>query len=59
MTKTADDIVAFGELLIDFAPHSINEGDNLFFPSIPAVLNIYGCTIAMIGKVGKDLLTSC
>ncbi len=57
------DVVALGELLIDFAPVSVNEAG---YPTIAAnpggapanflaALNKYGCTTAMIGKVGSDM----
>ncbi len=57
------DVVALGELLIDFAPHSVNEGGYPVFSANPggapgnflAALNRYGCKTAMIGKVGDDL----
>ncbi len=57
------DVVALGELLIDFAPQSVN-GDG--YPTLSAnpggapgnflaALNVYGCRTAMIGKVGDDM----
>ena len=57
------DVVALGELLIDFAPHSVNEGGYPVLSANPggapgnflAALNIYGCKTAMIGKVGDDM----
>ncbi len=57
------DVVALGELLIDFAPHSVNEGGYPVLSAHPggapgnylAALNMYGCKTAMIGKVGDDL----
>ncbi len=57
------DVVALGELLIDFAPHSVNEGGYPVLSANPggapgnflAALNRYGCKTAMIGKVGDDL----
>ena len=57
------DVVALGELLIDFAPHSVNEGGYPVLSANPggapgnflAALNKYGCKTAMIGKVGDDL----
>ena len=57
------DVVALGELLIDFAPHSVNEGGYPVLSAHPggapgnflAALNMYGCKTAMIGKVGDDM----
>ena len=57
------DVVALGELLIDFAPHSVNEGGYPVLSANPggapgnflAALNMYGCKTAMIGKVGDDM----
>ena len=57
------DVVALGELLIDFAPQSVNESGYPVLSANPggapgnflAALNQYGCTTAMIGKVGDDL----
>ncbi len=57
------DVVALGELLIDFAPHSVNEGGYPVLSANPggapgnflAALNMYGCKTGMIGKVGDDL----
>ena len=57
------DVVALGELLIDFAPKSVNE---MGYPTLAAnpggapgnflaALNKYGFTTAMIGKVGDDM----
>ena len=57
------DVVALGELLIDFAPKYVN---NAGYPTLSAnpggapgnflaALNKYGCKTAMIGKVGDDL----
>ena len=43
------DVIALGELLIDFAPYSTNEAG---YPL--AALARYGCKTAMIGKVGDD-----
>lgn len=56
------DVVALGELLIDFAPVSTNAAG---YPTVAAqpggapgnflaALQIYGCTTALIGKVGAD-----
>ncbi len=57
------DVTALGELLIDFAPKSVDaEG----YPTLAAnpggapgnflaALNRYGCSVAMIGKVGEDM----
>ena len=60
------DVVALGELLIDFAPKSI---DDAGYPTLAAnpggapgnfltALNKYGCKTAMIGKVGSDMFGS-
>jgi len=57
------DVVALGELLIDFAPKSVNEAGYPVLSANPggapgnflAALNQYGCKTAMIGKVGADL----
>ena len=57
------DVVALGELLIDFAPQAVN---NEGYPTLAAnpggapgnflaALNKYGCKTAMIGKVGADM----
>ena len=56
------DVVALGELLIDFAPVSTDEAG---YPTVTAqpggapgnflaALQKYGCSTAMIGKVGQD-----
>ena len=57
------DVTALGELLIDFAPHSVNEAGYPTLSANPggapgnflAALNRYGCRTAMIGKVGDDM----
>lgn len=57
------DVVALGELLIDFAPSSVNESGYPVLSANPggapgnflAALNRYGCKTAMIGKVGEDM----
>ena len=57
------DVIALGELLIDFAPHSTNEGGYPVLSANPggapgnflAALAKYGCNVAMIGKVGGDM----
>ena len=57
------DVVALGELLIDFAPKSVNENGYPILSANPggapgnflAALNKYGCSTAMIGKVGDDM----
>ncbi|MBR6027911.1 MAG: carbohydrate kinase [Clostridia bacterium] len=57
------DVVALGELLIDFAPVSVNEAGYPTLSANPggapgnflAALNKYGCSTAMIGKVGDDM----
>jgi len=56
------DVVALGELLIDFAPYSTNEAGYPILSANPggapgnflAALARYGCKTAMIGKVGDD-----
>ena len=56
------DVVALGELLIDFAPQSVNESGYPVLSANPggapgnflAALTKYGCKTAMIGKVGDD-----
>ncbi len=56
------DVVALGELLIDFAPQSVNEAGYPVLSANPggapgnflAALTRYGCRTAMIGKVGDD-----
>ena len=60
------DVVALGEVLIDFAPKSINEAGYPTLSANPggapgnflAALNKYGCKTAMIGKVGSDMFGS-
>ena len=57
------DVTALGELLIDFAPHSVNEAGYPVLSANPggapgnflAALTKYSCKTAMIGKVGDDL----
>ena len=57
------DVVALGELLIDFAPKYVNDAGYPTLSANPggapgnflAALNKYGCKTAMIGKVGDDL----
>ncbi len=57
------DVVALGELLIDFAPQSVNGNGYPVLAANPggapgnflAALNRYGCKTAMIGKVGDDM----
>ena len=57
------DVTALGELLIDFAPHSTNDAGYPVLSANPggapgnflAALNKYGCSVAMIGKVGDDM----
>ncbi|MDO5325639.1 MAG: carbohydrate kinase [Clostridia bacterium] len=57
------DVLALGELLIDFAPKSVNEAGYPVLSANPggapgnflAALNKYGCKTAMIGKVGQDM----
>lgn len=56
------DVIALGELLIDFAPQSTNEAGYPVLSANPggapgnflAALSKYGCRTAMIGKVGED-----
>ena len=56
------DVVALGELLIDFAFQSVNADGYPTLTAQPggapgnflAALQAYGCSTAMIGKVGKD-----
>lgn len=56
------DVIALGELLIDFAPQSKNETGYPVLAANPggapgnflAALSKYGCRTAMIGKVGED-----
>ena len=56
------DVVALGELLIDFAPVSTDEAGYPTLKAQPggapgnflAALQRYGCTTALIGKVGDD-----
>ncbi len=57
------DVTALGELLIDFAPKSVDEAGYPTLAANPggapgnflAALNKYGCKTAMIGKVGEDM----
>ena len=57
------DVIALGELLIDFAPYATNEAGYPVLSAQPggapgnflAALTKYGCSTAMIGKVGADL----
>jgi len=57
------DVTALGELLIDFAPQAVNEAGYPVLSANPggapgnflAALNKYGCSTAMIGKVGDDM----
>ena len=57
------DVVALGELLIDFAPQSVSEAGYPVMAANPggapgnflAALNKYGCKTAMISKVGDDM----
>ena len=57
------DVTALGELLIDFAPKSVDEAGYPTLAANPggapgnflAALNKYGCSVAMIGKVGEDM----
>lgn len=62
MMQKKYDVVALGELLIDFAPAGHSEQGNQFFEACPggapcnvlAMLNKLGKKTAFIGKVGKD-----
>ena len=57
------DVIALGEILIDFAPKGNNEAGYPILSAQPggapgnflAALNRYGCRTAMIGKVGDDM----
>lgn len=57
------DVTALGELLIDFAPKSVDAAGYPTLAANPggapgnflAALNRYGCSVAMIGKVGDDM----
>ena len=57
------DVIALGELLIDFAPKSVNESGYPVLAANPggapgnflAALTKYGRSTAMIGKVGDDM----
>jgi len=57
------DVTALGELLIDFAPKSVDAAGYPTLAANPggapgnflAALNKYGCSVAMIGKVGEDM----
>ena len=57
------DVTALGELLIDFAPKSVDAAGYPTLAANPggapgnflAALNRYGCSVAMIGKVGEDM----
>ena len=60
------DVVALGEVLIDFAPKSVDEAGYPTLSANPggapgnflAALNKYSCKTAMIGKVGSDMFGS-
>ena len=57
------DVLALGELLIDFTPHGVSEsGANLFEQNpggapanVLAALTKLGCKTGFIGKVGEDM----
>ena len=57
------DVAALGELLIDFAPHSVNAAGYPVLSANPggapanflAALSRYGCRTVLIGKVGEDM----
>ncbi len=61
--KRMYDVVALGELLIDFAPQSVDQEGYPTLAAHPggapgnflAALSKYGCRTAMIGKVGDDV----
>ena len=58
------DVIALGEMLIDFAPYSVNESGYPVLSANPggapanflAALTRYGCRTALICKVGDDIL---
>lgn len=60
---TMYDVIALGELLIDFAPNGVNDAGYPILSANPggapgnflAALAKYGRNVAMIGKVGDDL----
>jgi fructokinase len=62
MDKKAFDVVALGELLVDFTQNGLSEQGNLLFEANPggapanvlAMLRKLGKRCAFIGKVGKD-----
>ena len=57
------DVVSLGEMLIDFAPKSVDAAGYPTLAANPggapanflAALNKYGCSVAMLGKVGDDM----
>ena len=57
------DVVSLGEILIDFAPKSVDAAGYPTLAANPggapgnflAALNKYGCSVAMLGKVGDDM----
>jgi len=57
------DVTALGELLIDFAPKSVDAAGYPTLAANPggapgnflAALNQFGCSVAMLGKVGDDM----
>ena len=57
------DVVALGEVLIDFTPYGLSEGGQALFEQNPggapanvlAALARLGCRTAFIGKVGEDM----
>lgn len=63
MRKFVNDVVALGELLIDFTQNGISDQGNLIFEANPggapcnvlAMLNKLGHKTSFIGKVGDDL----
>lgn len=62
MSKKAFDVVALGELLVDFTQNGISDQGNLLFEANPggapanvlAMLRKLGKTCSFIGKVGQD-----
>ena len=61
------DVVALGELLIDFTPNGISEQGNPLYEANPggapcnvlSMLSRFGHQTAFIGKVGNDCLGAC
>ncbi len=63
MAEKGFDVVALGELLVDFTDNGLSEQGNTLFEANPggapcnvlAMLKKLGCSCAFIGKVGDDL----